>query len=98
MFYQNIFEYMNMSINEEKSIKMIMNGGHDITVDKFMNFLDGLKILPRNEYIHFSFNIVIELRKYNNNFYLEFYYNDILRYNETYQTFINILDFVIKEN
>ena len=91
MFYQNIFEYMNMSINGEKSIKMIMIGGHDITVDKFMNFLDGLKIIPRNEYPHFSFNIIIELRKYNNNFYLEFYYNDILRNNETYQTFINIL-------
>ena len=91
MFYQNIFEYMNMSINGEKSIKMIMIGGHDITVDKFMNFLDGLKIIPRNEYPHFSFNIVIELRKYNNNFYLEFYYNDILKYNNTLEIFKNAL-------
>ena len=91
MLYQHIFEYMNMSINGKTSLKMIMIGGHDITVDKFMDFLDGLKIIPRIEYPHFSFNIVIELRKYNNNFYLEFYYNDILRYNKTYKTFINIL-------
>ena len=76
MFYilfQHIFEYMNMSINRKNSLKMIMIGGHRTTIDKFMNFFDGMKIIPRNEYPHFAFNIVIELRKYNNNFYLEIY-------------------------
>ena len=92
MLFQHIFEYMNMSINGTNSKKMIMIGGHDITVDKFMDFLDGLKIIPRINYPHYAFNIVIELRKYNSNFYLEIYYNDILRYNGTYQNFKNILD------
>ena len=94
MFYilfQHIFEYMNMSINRKNSLKMIMIGGQRTTIDKFMNFFDGMKIIPRNEYPHFAFNIVIELRKYNNNFYLEIYYNDKLKYNETYQVFKNIL-------
>ena len=92
MLFQHIFEYMNMSINGTSSIKMIMIGGHDVTIDKFMDFLDGIKVIPRIEYPHFAFNIVIELRKYNNNFYLEFYYNDILKYNNTYQNFINTLN------
>ena len=92
MLYQHIFEYMDMSINGTNSIKMIMIGGHDITVEKFMDFLDGLKIIPRINYPHYAFNIVIELRKYNSKFYLEFYYNDVLRYNGTYQSIKNILD------
>ena len=57
-----------------------------------MNFLDGLKIIPRTHYPHYACNIVIELRKYNEEFYLEFYYNDILKYNETFQTFADTLD------
>lgn len=92
MFYQHIFEYMNMSINGKNSIKMIMIGGHDITIYKFMDFLDGLKIIPRINYPHYAFNIVFELRKYNSNFYLEIYYNDVLRYNGTYKSFKNILN------
>ena len=92
MFYQNIFNYMNKSINGSTPLKMIMIGGHENTLDKFMNFLDGLKIIERTEYPHFAFNIVIELRKYNNDFYLEFYYNDTLKYNNTLQDFQNVLN------
>ena len=50
MFYQNIFEYMNMSINGVNSLKMIMIKGQDIAVGKYMKFLDGTKIIPRIEY------------------------------------------------
>ena len=92
MLFQNIFRYMVNAIEGTSDLKMVMIGGHDITVDKFMNFLDGLKIIPRTHYPHFACNIVIELRKYNEEFYLEFYYNDILKYNETFQTFADTLD------
>ena len=90
--YQNIFRYMFDAIEGRSELKMVMIGGHDITVDKFMNFLDGLKIIPRTHYPHYACNIVIELRKYSDEFYLEFYYNDILKYNETLQYFMDTLD------
>ena len=90
--YKNIFRYMFDAIEGRSELKMIMIGGHDITVDKFMNFLDGLKIIPRTHYPHYACNIVIELRKYSDEFYLEFYYNDILKYNETLQYFMDTLD------
>ena len=90
--YQTIFNYMFEAIEGKSPLKMVMIGGHDCTVDQFMNFLNGMKIIPRTHYPHYACNIVIELRKYNEEFYLEFYYNDILKYNETLQTFMDILD------
>ena len=90
--YQHIFKYMNDSINSKSPLKMVMVGGHDVTVDKFMNFLDGLKIIPRTHFPHYACNVVIELRKYENDFFLEFYYNDILKYNNTLNNFRSILD------
>ena len=92
MFYQNIFKYMFDAIEGRSELKMVMIGGHDTTMDKFMNFLDGIKIIPRTHYPHYACNIVIELRKYSDEFYLEFYYNDILKYNETLQYFMDTLD------
>jgi hypothetical protein len=83
LLFQHLFDYMNKAIEGKSPLKMLMIGGHDITVDKFMNFLDGMKIIPRTHYPHYACNIVIELRKYNNDYYLEFYYNDILKYNIT---------------
>ena len=71
---------------------MFMIGGHEITVDKFMDFLDGLKIINRTHYPHYACNIVIELRKYNNEYYTEFYYNDILKYNKTLKYLMDTLD------
>ena len=92
ILFQNIFKYMTNAIEGKSPIKWFMIGGHDITVDKFMNFLDGLKIIPRTQYPHYAFNIIIELRKYSDEYYLEFYYNDILKYNETFQTLMDTLD------
>ena len=89
--YQHIFTYMDNAINKRSPLKMFMIGGHEDTVDKFMDFLDGMKIIPRTHYPHYACNIVIELRKYDD-YYLEFYYNDILKYNNTYETFKKILD------
>ena len=91
-FFQNIFEYMNRRIDGEKSLRMLMVGGHDTTIGDFMNFFDGLNIIPRTQYPDFAFTIVIELRKYNNDFYIEFYYNDILKYNSTLKNLQNILN------
>ena len=51
--YQNIFRYMFDAIEGRSELKMIMIGGHDITVDKFMNFLnseDSRKIL-NNDFV-----------------------------------------------
>ena len=95
MFYnlfKNIFKYMFDAIEKKSEIKMVMIGGHEITVDKFMDFLDGLKIIPRTHYPHYACNIVIELRKYNNEYYTEFYYNDILKYNKTLKYLMDTLD------
>ena len=90
--YQHIFEYMHNAINGTSKIKMIMIGGHGNTLGPFMDFLDGLKIIPRTHFPHYACNLVIELRKYNEDFYMEFYYNDILKYNNTLETFKNILN------
>jgi len=92
MLFKNIFQYMNNYINGRSKIKMIMIGGHDVTVGPFMDFLSGLKIIPRTHFPHFACNIVMELRKYGQDFYLEFYYNDILKYNNTLEIFKSILD------
>ena len=97
-FFQQIFKYMHNAIKKISKIKMIMIGGHDITVSQIMDFLDALQIIPRTHYPHFAFNMVIELRKYNHDFYLEFYYNDILKYNNTLEKFKNILDNSIYSN
>ena len=91
MLFQHIFDYMDNAINGNSPIKIVMIGGHDITVDKFMDFLDGMKIISRTHYPHYACNIVIELRKYNNVYYLEFYYNDVLKYNNTLEVFKNSL-------
>ena len=95
MFYRlfkHIFQYMENYINYRSKIKMMMIGGHDVTIGPFMNFLSELNIIPRTLYPHFAFNLVIELRKYGQDFYLEFYYNDILKYNNTFENFKSILD------
>ena len=92
MLYQHMFDYMYKAINGVGPVKMVMLGGHDITVDQFMNFLSGLKIIPRTHYPHYACNIVAELRKYGEDFYLEFYYNDILKFNDTLEVFQGLLE------
>ena len=92
MLFQHIFQYMDDYINGRSKIKMMMIGGHDVTVAPLMNFLSGLNIIPRTHFPHYACNVVIELRKYGQDFYLEFYYNDILKYNNTLEIFKNTLD------
>ena len=92
MLFQHIFQYMDNYINGRSKIRMMMIGGHDITVGPFMDFLSGLNIIPRTYFPHYACNVVIELRKYDQDFYLEFYYNDVLKYNNTLEKFKSILD------
>ena len=92
MLFQHIFQYMDNYINGRSKIRMMMIGGHDVTLSPLMNFLDGLNIIPRTHYPHYGCNVVIELRKYGQDFYLEFYYNDVLKYNNTLEKFKSILD------
>ena len=92
LFFKDIFKNMENVIKGVSNLKMIMIGGHDSTVAPLMDFFDGMNIIKRTEYPHFAFNIVFELRKYSNQFYLEIYYNDILKYNQTIEKFKNILD------
>ena len=96
--FQHIFKNMNNAIKGKSKLKMMMIGGHDSSIDQFINFLDKLKIIPRTNYPHFAFNLVIELRKYNQDFYLEFYYNDVLKYNNTLDKFKSILENSIYSN
>ena len=91
-FFVKLLELMDDSIKGISKLKMFMIGGHDSTVAPLMNFLNGLKIVKRTEYPHFAYNIIFELRKYNNEYYIEIYYNDILKYNKTMKEFKNVLD------
>ena len=63
-----------------------------LKVEVKSDFLSRLKIIPRTHYPHFACNIVIELRKYGQDFYLEIFYNDILKYNNTLEKFKTILN------
>ena len=92
MLFQHIFQYMDNYINGRSKIRMMMIGGHDVTVAPFMDFLNGLNIIPRTHFPYYACNIVMELRKYGQDFYLEFYYNDVLKYNNTLEKFKSILD------
>ena len=92
MLFQHIFQYMDNYINGRSKIRMMMIGGHNVIIASLMDFLSRLNIIPRTHYPHFAFNVVIELRKYGQDFYLEFYYNDILKYNNTLEKFKSILD------
>ena len=91
-FFVKLLELMDNSIKGISKLKMFMIGGHDSTVAPLMNFLNGLKIVKRTEYPHFAYNIIFELRKYNNEYYIEIYYNDILKYNKTMNEFRNTLE------
>ena len=91
-FFSDLFQIMKKTIDGLSKLKMIMIGGHDTSVSLLMDFLNGMKIIKRNEYPHYAFNILFELRKYNTKFYLEIYYNDILKYNQTLLKFKNLLD------
>ena len=92
IMYQNIIKNMLNAVEGKSKIKMFMVGGHDITMEPFMNFLDGLRIIRRTHYPFYGCNIVFELREYSDEFFLEVYYNDILKYNQTLETFKNTLD------
>ena len=92
MLFQHIFQYMDNYINGRSKIRMMMIGGHDVTVAPFMGFLSGLNIIPRTHFPHYACNVVMELRKYGQDFYLEFYYNDVLKYNNTLEIFKSILN------
>ena len=91
-FFNILFKYMKDAIDGVGKLKMIMIGGHESSVGILMNYLSGLDIIKRTEYPHFAFNIVFELRRYNENFFIEIYYNDNLKYNKTMNEFKHILD------
>ena len=91
-FFIILLKYMKDAIDGIAKLKMIMIGGHDTSLDILMNFFSGLNIIKRTEFPHFAFNILIELRKYNIQYYIEIYYNDNLKYNRTVDEFKNILD------
>jgi hypothetical protein len=92
MLFQHIFQHMDNYINGRSKLRMMMIGGHDVTVAPLMDFLSGLKIIPRTHFPHYACNVVMELRKYDQDFYLEIYYNDILRYNNTLEIFKSTLN------
>ena len=90
-FFKTIFKYMKDAIAGTSKLKMIMLSGHDSTIFPLLNFFNGLNIINRTEHPYYAYNIVFELRKYKNEFYLEIYYNDYLKYNQTLNKFMNTL-------
>ena len=92
IFFNDLFSYMRNAIDGISNLKMIIFGGHDSTMAPLMDFFDGLNIIKRTEYPHYAFNIVFELRKYSDDFYLEIYYNDVLKFNKSLIAFKNILN------
>jgi len=64
---------MDNYINGRIKIRMMMIEGHDVTDAPLIDFLSGLNIIPRTHYPHYACNVVMELRKYGQDFYLEFY-------------------------
>jgi hypothetical protein len=78
---------MSNYINGKSKIRMMMIGGHDVTIAPLMDFLNRLNIIPRTHYPHYACNVVIELRKYGQDYYI-----DILKYNNILEIFNSILD------
>ena len=64
---------MDNYINGRIKMIIMMIVGHYVTVATLMDFLSGLNIIPRTHYPHYACNVVMELRKYGQDFYLEFY-------------------------
>ena len=92
IFFKYILKKMKNVIDGKSELKMMMLGGHDNTVGPLMGFLEKMNIAKSPGYPHYAFNIIFELRKYNKEFYLEIYYNDILKYNQSIIKFKNTLD------
>ena len=90
-FFNNMFIYMQNAIDKVNKLKMIMIGGHDNTLNVLLNFFNGMNIINKTEYPYFAYNIIFELRKYNQKYYIEIYYNDILKYNKTLEKFKDTL-------
>ena len=90
-FFRTLFKYMKDVIDGMGKLKMILIGGHDSSVNLLLNFFDGINIINRTGYPHYAYNIIMELREYNKQFYIEIYYNDILKYNRTLEEFKSIL-------
>lgn len=61
ILFQHIFQYMDSYMNGRSKLRMMMIGGHDVTIAPLMDFLSGLKIIPRTHFPHFACNVVIEL-------------------------------------
>jgi hypothetical protein len=78
----------NNTKSDYKAPKFVMYSGHDTTLSSLQNyFLQSLDI--EIEYTPFASNMFLELRKYNDEFYVEYYYNEKLKFNDTYTNFKN---------
>ena len=74
--------------NDYSAPKFVMYSGHDTTLVSLQNYLfQSLNI--EIEYTPYASNMFFELRKYENEFYVEYYFNEKLKYNETYSNFKN---------
>ena len=77
----------NNNINSDySSPKFIIFSGHDSTLFEMQYFLNKSFDI-KDEYTTFASTQTFELRKYNDMFYVEIYYNDKLKLNITYNQF-----------
>jgi hypothetical protein len=95
MTMRKVLNWMDLriKINDNKKAdytapKFVMYSGHDTTLASIQNyFSQALNV--ESEYTPFASNMFLELRKYGDEFYVEYYFNDKLKFNDSYSYFKN---------
>ena len=89
---KKIIKWMEKRLNKNKNYinydapKYVIYSGHDDTMTSMQRFLKTAFNIEF-EFPPFASNQLYELRKYGNEFYVELYYNDLLKLNITFKSF-----------
>ena len=88
----NLVDIMERKIlnQDNEKIKMIMLSGLVESISAMQTFLK-IGFNTEYEWAPFNSDILFELRKYGNDFYIEIYYNDLLQMNITFEVFKEII-------
>ena len=95
MTMRKVLNWMDLriKINDNKKAdytapKFVMYSGHDTTLASIQNYFSQ-SLNVESEYTPFASNMFLELRKYGDEFYVEYYFNDKLKFNDSYSNFKN---------
>ena len=90
-FMESRIKLNNQNYLSYESPKFVLYSGHDDTLTQMQLFLH--KFFNINlEWIPFASNQIYEIRKYQNEFYIEVYYNEKLKMNITFNKFSEIIN------